>query len=147
MRLAVVGALVVAVAVTAAGCSSGRLSKADFSLKVNGLCATYEGRIQAATAKSGATPAGLAQAVDSVAPILREATAAFDRVRPPKELEPKYDLWQEGNRRELREIRALGAAARRNDRDAARRAALRIRAIEEDGNRVASELGLAACAR
>lgn len=147
MGKAIGGAVAVTAVLAAVGCGGGnRLSKAEFTTKVNGLCSKYETKIDAATRDVGDSPAEIGKAVDKAIPIFDEALADFDAVKPPKDLDSRYDDWKKTNDEQLKAIKALGAAAKKNDQQGAQSAVARLDTLNKDSSRLANELGLKRCA-
>jgi hypothetical protein len=122
----------------------GRLTEAEFVRTVNGICEEYDQEIEGLGDPQSADD--VADYVESAVPIIRRGVAELRGVRPPEELEQRYDQMVDGVEASIPVIRRLADAARANDAKAAQEAIEEGERIDRNSDRVAEELGLDTCA-
>jgi hypothetical protein len=139
--------IAVAAAVTVAGCGgSGRLSKADFQAKADGICSKYNAKIKGALANVGSNPSTIASGVDKAVALIKNGTNELGKLKPPKQYDAKYGEWMKINRDEIATGTQLADAARKTDKKAFNSAIAKLASQGKDSDRLAREMGLKSCA-
>ena len=135
-------------AATGCGGSESRLSRSEFASQANAICAKYEQQVR--KLMSG-VPAGneeqLAISITKVLPVIREGNDELRELRPPEDLQPRFDRWMRIADDEVGAAQELRDALRDNDRPAIQAAFGKLQAKDGDQDRLArQELGLTRCA-
>jgi hypothetical protein len=139
--------LAAAVVLALAACGddgADRLSRDEYVRAADAICTEYEDRL--ARLENPRNLAGLARLADEALPIAREGVRRLRALRPPDELARRVRAWLERNDRNLRTIEQLRAAARAGDETRVQELASAGADNEAAADRLARELGLAACA-
>jgi hypothetical protein len=139
----------VALALVVAGCGSGkRLTKGEFIRQANAVCAKYERRVRALMAGIAAgNEMQLARSITRVLPVIREGNGELRSLRPPSNLQDRFDRWMTIADEEVDAAEKLRDALNSRDRPAIQTAFKRLQAKDIDQDRLArQELGLMRCA-
>jgi hypothetical protein len=149
MRAAAGVLLVAGLAVVAAACGgSDRLSKSEFISQADSICAKYEQKIRSAMQ---GIPAGneaqLADAIERVLPVIRTGNGELRDLKPPENLQDRYDRWMQIGDDEVTAARKLHDALREGDRQGVQSAFADLQKADAQQDRLArEELGLTGCA-
>jgi hypothetical protein len=149
MRAAAGVLLVAGLAVVAAACGgSDRLSKSEFISQADSICAKYEQKIRSAMQ---GIPAGneaqLADAIERVLPVIRTGNDELRDLKPPENLQDRYDRWMQIGDDEVTAARKLHDALREGDRQGVQSAFADLQKADAQQDRLArEELGLTGCA-
>jgi hypothetical protein len=142
-------AVALAGALLSAGCGGeSRLSRSQFVARANGICVEYEHKVTRAMA--GIQPGDqsqLARAIGRALPVIRAGNDELRGLRPPRELERRFDRWLKIGEDEVAAATQLRDALKKNDPRAMQRAFRKLRTSDADQDEVARKgLGLARCA-
>jgi hypothetical protein len=147
-RLAVALAALALVAGGCGGDGGKRLTKREFVRQASAVCARYEQRVQSAL--SGVRPGDqrrLAQSITKALPVIRKGNDELRELRPPTELQDRFDRWLRIADDEVETVEDLRDALRDNDGTAARKAFAELQEKSREQDRLsAQELGLTRCA-
>jgi hypothetical protein len=143
------GVPLVLTAALVTGCGgTSRLSRGQFAQRANGICVKYEQKVTRAMA--GINPGDqsqLAGAIDKALPVIREGNDELRALKPPRQLEGRFDRWLKIADDEVVAARQLRDALKKNDRRAMQRAFQKLQASDADQDEVArKDLGLTRCA-
>jgi hypothetical protein len=156
-RKASVVALLAATALTAGGCRADqsakdqsankeneqRLSKDNYVLSAEAICARYGRKLMAISAPK--TFHGIARYARKALPLESRGIGELDRLQPPKELERSHDSWIAARRSLLKVERDLMRAVQGNDQA---RASQIYKGVLRNGriaDRAGRKLGLLTC--
>jgi hypothetical protein len=136
-----------ALAVSACG-GSDRLTKSEFSSQADAICAKYEQKIRSAMQ---GVPAGdeaqLAGAIERVLPMIRTGNDELRELKPPENLQKRYDRWLQIGGDEVTAAQKLHDALRAGDRQGVQSAFTDLQKADARQDRLArEELGLDGCA-
>ncbi len=144
MRLLLAVSLIALTVLPACGGGSDRLSAEELRRQADATCVEYERKLDAIE-----TPDSL----EGLAAYSRQAgealAAGLDDLRelePPEELEERYRRWLATGDDALRSIEELGDAAEQGDEAAVEKLFASAGAEDDESDRLASEIGLKACA-
>ena len=151
MRAPAVAVVALATTVVVAGCggdSGNRLSRSSFVAQADAICAKYEQKIRAAMQ---GVPAGneaqLAGAIERVLPVIRSGNDELRKLRPPENLQERYDRWMQIGDEEVTAAQKLHNALRDGDRQGVQSAFADLQRSDARQDRLArEELGLNGCA-
>lgn len=150
MRTLAFALALVGLALLAGGCSDSgkRLTKPEFVRRANAICAKYEARVRS---KMSGVPAGnesqLARAIEQVLPIIRKGNDELRSLKPPEDLQKRFDSWLRIADGEVDAADRLRTALRSKDRSAIQRSFAELQQKDTDQDRLARrELGLTGCA-
>jgi hypothetical protein len=146
--------IVLLASVLAAGCggggggsSNGRLSAEDFRSKADAICKKYERQIAKATAGSGTGASQIADTIDKVIPLIEKGQQELTDLKPPEDLQAKYNDWVSAGNDQVEEAKKLRDAARNNDSKAFQASLAKLQTLEKNQDKVGKEdLGLTTCA-
>jgi hypothetical protein len=145
-----VGVLFVAgLALLASACGgSDRLTKSEFSSQADAICAKYEQKIRSAMQ---GVPAGnetqLASAIERVLPVIRTGNDELRDLKPPKNLQDRFDRWMQIGDDEVTAAQKLHNALRDGDRQGVQSSFADLQKADAQQDRLArEELGLNGCA-
>ena len=143
LPLALIGALLVA------GCGGkSRLSRSQFVERASAVCAKYEQKVTRAMA--GINPGDqsqLAGAIDKALPVIREGNDELRALKPPADLQQRFDRWLRIADDEVAAAAQLRDALKKDDGKAVQSAFQRLRVSDADQDKVARKgLGLTRCA-
>jgi hypothetical protein len=127
------------------GGGDGRLSKQEYAKRADALCDKY-----AAELKGLGQPQSfqeLARFTDKAAPLAQRLIDDTQKLRPPKDEQVLVDEWNAENQKIVDAIKALGAAARKNDQKAAKAALDAGDAANTKSNALGRRLGMSACTK
>src|SRR5712691_3183540 len=93
MRIIRLTSLLAALLVLAACGGSSRLSKDEFTKKADAICAKYDAKAKAATQGATASPKALAKSIDKLIPLVKKEAGELKDLKPPKDLQDRYDRW------------------------------------------------------
>lgn len=141
--------LALAAALLVAGCGGdARLSRAKFVQRANAICDKYEQKVTRAMA--GINPGDqsqLARAIDKALPVIREGNEELRALRPPRELQQRFDRWLRIADDEVAAAGQLRDALKKNEPRAVQSAFQKLRSSDADQDEVARKgLGLSRCA-
>lgn len=132
-------------AVAGFGRGDGRLSKSDFISKANGICKTYNAKIDKVAAPKGFDD--VADYIDKTVKISREEVDKLAKLKPPKDIQKKVDAILD----EVRKSNDLGKkvrdAAKKGDKKGVQDALADVAKHGEKGNELSKALGLDVCAK
>jgi hypothetical protein len=140
---------VLATTVVVAGCGgSDRLTKSEFMSQADAVCAKYEQKIRSAMR---GIPAGneaqLAGAIERVLPVIRTGNDELRDLKPPENLQDRYDRWLQIGDDEVAAAQKLHDALRDGDRQGVQSAFADLQKADARQDRLArEELGLNGCA-
>jgi hypothetical protein len=140
---------VLATTVVVAGCGgSDRLTKSEFMSQADAICAKYERKIRSAMQ---GIPAGneeqLASAIERVLPVIRTGNDELRDLKPPENLQDRYDRWMQIGDEEVTAAQKLHNALRDGDRQGVQSAFADLQRSDARQDRLArEELGLTGCA-
>lgn len=143
--------LVLAAALALAGCggsggkSGGTLTKAEFVAQANAICKDYEARIDAL-----GEPGSVDDLVDLAAkakPIAESGVAQLRALKPPEELQTRYDEYLATGDVNVALLAQLGIAAKAGDFAAIEKVGTEGEDNSDKAHGIAAELGLTECAK
>lgn len=142
--------LVLAAALALAGCggggtSGGTLTKAEFVAQANAICKDYEARIDAL-----GEPGSIDDLVDLAAkakPIAESGVAQLRALKPPEELQTRYDEYLATGDVNVALLAQLGIAAKAGDFAAIEKIGTEGEDNSDRAHGIAAELGLTECAK
>jgi hypothetical protein len=141
-------ALVLSTALVAGCGGSSRMSRSQFVQRANAICVKYEQKVTRAMA--GINPGDqtqLAGAIDKALPVIRQGNDELRALKPPQNLDGRFDRWLRIADDEVAAARDLRDALRKSDRSAMQRAFQKLQASDADQDKVArKDLGLTRCA-
>jgi hypothetical protein len=142
-------ALVAVAALVVAGCGgSSRLSRSEFVQRANSVCTKYEQKVTRAMA--GINPGDqtqLAGAIDKALPVIRDGNDELRALKPPKELQERFDRWLRIADDEVAAATQLRDGLKKDDAKAVQRAFQKLQASDAAQDTVARKgLGLTRCA-
>jgi sugar-specific transcriptional regulator TrmB len=142
-------ALLAVGALLAAGCGgSSRLSRSEFVQRANAVCTKYEQKVTRAMA--GINPGDqtqLAGAIDKALPVIREGNDELRALKPPEDLQQRFDRWLRIADDEVAAATQLRDGLKKDDTKAVRSAFQKLRVSDAAQDTVArKELGLTRCA-
>lgn len=136
---------VCAAAVTGCGGGGGgeRLSRAEFVAQADAICRKYEARLDALGQPTNV--AELRSFADKALPIARDGRDELDDLKPPEELEERYDAWLEQGDEAIGIVERLRDAAQEGDQAEIGRIAVDAQRTDAEANRLGRELGFEQC--
>jgi hypothetical protein len=142
-------ALFAVAALFVAGCGgSSRLSRSDFVQRANAVCTKYEQKVTRAMA--GINPGDqtqLAGAIDKALPVIREGNEELRALKPPEDLQQRFDQWLRIADNEVAAARQLRDGLKKDDAKAVQTAFEKLRVSDAAQDTVARKrLGLTRCA-
>jgi hypothetical protein len=149
MRAAAGVLLVAGLALVATACGgSDRLTKSEFMSQADAVCAKYEQKIRSAMR---GIPAGneaqLAGAIERVLPVIRTGNGELRDLKPPENLQDRYDRWMQIGDDEVTAAQKLHDALRDGDRQGVQSAFADLQKADARQDQLAREqLGLNGCA-
>lgn len=149
VRVPAVAVVALATTVVVAGCGgSERLSKSEFISQADAICAKYESKIRSTMQ---GVPAGneaqLASAIERVLPVIRTGNDELRKLKPPENLQDRYDRWMQIGDDEVTAAGRLHDALRDSDRQGVQSAFADLQKADARQDRLArEELGLNGCA-
>lgn len=131
-----------------AACGGGgaaRLSKQEYAKQADALCTKYTTDLN----KLGQPQsfAALATFADKAVPLAQRLIDDTKNLKPPEDEQSTVDSWSAENQKVVDAIKALGAAARKNDQKAAKAALDQGNAANERSNVLGRQLGMDACTK
>jgi hypothetical protein len=141
--------VLLAVAVFVAGCGgSSRLSRSEFVQRANAVCTKYEQKVTRAMA--GINPGDqtqLASAIGKALPVIREGNAELRALKPPEDLQQRFDRWLRIADDEVAAATELRDGLKKDDAKAVQHAFQKLRVSDAAQDTVARKgLGLSRCA-
>jgi len=131
-----------------AGCGSGshgqRLTREQFAVKADAICARYKQKTQDALSRP-TTLSDLADLADQVLPLLHTARRELRSLRPPQSEEATANAWLDEFDVSIDDVEKIRAAARKNDRAALQEAAQPALRHNQHANDLAGRLGMTVC--
>jgi hypothetical protein len=150
VRVPAVAVVALATTVVVAGCGGdgNRLSRSSFVAQANAICAKYEQKIRSAMQ---GVPAGnetqLASAIERVLPVIRTGNDELRDLKPPENLQDRFDRWMQIGDAEVTAAQKLQDALREGDRQGVQSAFADLQKADAQQDRLArEELGLTGCA-
>jgi hypothetical protein len=143
-------ALALVAVLAVAGCGgSSRLSRSEFVKRANAVCTEYEAKVTRAMA--GINPGDqtqLASAIDKALPVIREGNDKLRALKPPEDLQQRFDRWLRIADNEVTAATQLRDGLKKDDAKAVQRAFEKLRVSDAAQDTVARRgLGLKRCAR
>jgi hypothetical protein len=140
--------LLAVAALFVAGCGSSRLSRSEFVQRANAVCTKYEQKVTRAMA--GINPGDqtqLAGAIDKALPVIREGNDELRALKPPEDLQQRFDRWLGIADDEVAAATQLRDGLKKDDAKAVQRAFQKLRVSDAAQDTVARKgLGLTRCA-
>jgi hypothetical protein len=136
-------------ALAASACGGNdRLTKSEFNRQADAICAKYEQKIRSAMQ---GVPAGdeaqLAGAIERVLPVIRTGNDELRDLKPPENLQERYDRWLQIGDDEVTAAQKLHDSLRAGDRQGVQSAFTDLQKADARQDRIArEELGLDGCA-
>ncbi len=131
-----------------AGCGGGdggdRLSRDEFVAQASEICNRFETRIEAIPAPRAT--AEVPEYVDKARPAFEEGLEDLRELNPPEDLQDRYDDLLATGDTTLDRFDELRNAAEDGDEAEVNRIVEQVEREDEESDRIARELGLAACA-
>jgi hypothetical protein len=134
-----------AIALLAACGGKDRLSAAEFRQQADAICAKYQAQLDAVESPSSVeeVPAW----ADKAIPIIENGNDELNDLEPPEEFEEDFDRALEINEENLEIARDIRAAAEDGDEDEVEKLLGEAGKNDEEGDRIATKLGLEDCGR
>jgi hypothetical protein len=133
----------------AAGCGSGgssdeRLTREQLVQKADAICAEYGRKVDALTAPQSFTE--LAAYARSAHKALSDGLSQLRELRPPTDLQARYERWVDAGDRALGRIDELQKAAEKKDQLEIQTLVAAAKREDDSSDRLAAELGMVECA-
>jgi len=132
-----------------AGCGGGgsgeRLTKAEYAAKADAVCREFQAQVDELGEPQ--TLADLAALADKALPIVEEGVGKIRDLKPPEELQATVDEWIVTGDKSIKQLNGLRDAAKAKDRAAIQRVATEAQRNDEKSERLATKLGMTACAQ
>jgi hypothetical protein len=144
MRALVAGLLLLAVAGCGGGGGDDRLTGEQLAEKADAICAEYERKVDAL--KDPQSFDQLAAYARSAHSALSNGLADLRELRPPADLESRYDSWVESGDRALGRIDELRMAAEKKNQAEIQTLVAAASREDNESDRLARELGMNECA-
>ena len=140
---ALVGLFVLLAAACGGGGSSSRLSKEDFQTQANAICAKYQKQLDALGTPSSVDE--IPDLVEQALEILNKEVDEIAKLNPPEELQRDFDQMIAASNKTKAAADDLSTAAKAGDQAAVQKALEEGNAASNEGDELATELGLSEC--
>ena len=131
-------------ALAAAGCGGDdRLSGKEFTAKAEATCTRYEKKLARLPQPKSLKDFGAL--ADEAIPIVENGVEDLRGLKPPENLESKYEKWLDANDANVEDFKKLRDAAKAGDESKVRSLVDRVSANEKKGDELARDIGIDRC--